>query len=71
MNTLTGRRFLAVDRSTFLLPFQSFCIIGDWSPIPEEFLENGIPGNFPGRGPLGELTYNPTFQALVRKSSQT
>jgi hypothetical protein len=21
-----------------------------------------IPGDFPGRGPLGELTYNPTFR---------
>ena len=29
-----------------------------------KFLGNGIPGNFPDRGPLGELTYSATFQEL-------
>jgi hypothetical protein len=60
MNTLPARRFLTVDRSTFLRPFHSFCIIGDWVANPEEFLENGIFGNFnfSGLATMGKLPKN-------------
>jgi hypothetical protein len=33
-----------------------------------KFQKDGVPGNFPGRGPLGEITDNQTSQALVREA---
>jgi hypothetical protein len=48
---MTGRKFVSK-------------LIGSHPYRPREVPGNAIPGNFPGRGTLGELTYNPTFQAI-------